>query len=1138
MLDWLSERVERIAALGEQVLPAIRERLSGGTLTIPDDLEIHDNGLLYYPGEDRLRALWFHVTEREGGREYTAYRAVRLRMLYQIPVDARGDIGLLAKMRDVLKGLYGAGVDVAYLVAGVYNPRPLGIVQMYGVIGQADTLEEAVEKAEQGVGVMEATLAAAYPQIRFRDLDSYLGNWISDALTEKMPYGLVAVGHPDPRENSRGGDPALSPGGTLAREGRQQFTLQQNELVMRGMAQLREDFLIQVLLSPVDRRAATQMLTGLAEYTSTWASWQTGVRSFNVGTSVPMLLSGALTHGAGTGYTASKAHSTTDGQTHTTSESDTVGHSQSHTEGQTVTDGVSTSVGRSHTEGHMVSDGHATSHTVSDTTSSSQTNTQGQTSFRSIATQGGFSVSAGLGGNLSRTVTDGGGSSQSQSQTAGHSHTEIFGETTTHQETLMTSDTTSVSVTRSHSVAKTTSDTTTESQSRTTGTSEGTTHTEGDTRGEASARGLSRGFSSGMAIGLSPSVSIGESNQWQFDPAIIITNVLRQQQEILNRVTLEGGFYADVYALARTERGHQALMALIPEAFQGREDVVTGVQTRAMTTPEEHRYIRTHAKVMVPSTREVRIPELVTAYADSTLLTLEQAAAYMAPGMFEEGAALTVQEKIPDFAFRPNMKGDVILGLQYSTERGELTDVPLMLTPERHFHTAFVGDTGFGKSVAAERLAYESTLQWHYRTIILDFGQGWRKALNWPGLEFRADIYQLYAGAVRPIRWNPLQVPKRIHPSRYRTLVAELYANAGRMGPRQLGFMRETLSKVYHNAGVLVDDKSNGHWQIVDSEAEEEAINAARRERGLAERRTKGYSVLDLEPFERQALAVYRSRRADLAEWIGLLREEMQAREKARDYASVSSLQGALLRLEQLVDYEMRRMYGPGDDTVAIEDLGLNGPVDDPWGVTVIEGGAELDEFTKAALLAQLASILYLDAVVRRRESLSGRRFPPMQIFFEEANKVLTGVDVGGATSDNAGQGNQTTQIFLDMWRDGRKYRVFLHLIAQTVSELPAGILSSCNNGFFGQTKNDRDRSALLAHLARNTKGFVNTQYDRFLARMPVAMAVAKLGYSMDIGDIEPFLIRPLMLSVEEPSDEEIAHRRRVRLLGQTAGGL
>ena len=62
----------------------------------------------------------------------------------------------------------------------------------------------------------------------------------------------------------------------------------------------------------------------------------------------------------------------------------------------------------------------------------------------------------------------------------------------------------------------------------------------------------------------------------------------------------------------------------------------------------------------------------------------------------------------------------------------------------------------------------------------------------------------------------------------------------------------------------------------------------------------------------------------------------------------------------------------------------------------------------------------------------------------------------------------------------------------------------------------------VLAHLARSTKGFVNSEYDRFLARMPIAMSIVKLGYTQDMIEAEPFLIRPMMLDVTEPSDRDI----------------
>jgi hypothetical protein len=182
-----------------------------------------------------------------------------------------------------------------------------------------------------------------------------------------------------------------------------------------------------------------------------------------------------------------------------------------------------------------------------------------------------------------------------------------------------------------------------------------------------------------------------------------------------------------------------------------------------------------------------------------------------------------------------------------------------------------------------------------------------------------------------------------------------------------------------------------------------------------------------------------------------------------------------------------------------------------------------MDEYPKAALLALLSSVLYFDSVVRRRESLAGATFPPMQIFFEEANKVLTGVS-GAAADQNASSGNneQVSEVFQTLWRDGRKYKIFLHLLAQTVSALPAGILSSCNNGFFFQTKYPHDRDLILAHIGRSEKGVVNTEYKRYLARIPRRMAIARLGYSDDVTQLEPMLVQPLMVPGNEPSDQEI----------------
>ena len=56
-------------------------------------------------------------------------------------------------------------------------------------------------------------------------------------------------------------------------------------------------------------------------------------------------------------------------------------------------------------------------------------------------------------------------------------------------------------------------------------------------------------------------------------------------------------------------------------------------------------------------------------------------------------------------------------------------------------------------------------------------------------------------------------------------------------------------------------------------------------------------------------------------------------------------------------------------------------------------------------------------------------------------------------------------------------------------------------------------------------KGFVDEGWQRFLASLPIARAVAKFGYSFDRAELEPCTIEPLRLDVKEPSDEEIVGR-------------
>ncbi len=801
--------------------------------------------------------------------------------------------------------------------------------------------------------------------------------------------------------------------------------------------------------------------------------------------------------------------------------------SQSTTHGTASTTSVGVTTGSSHTTGHA----------EGTTTSASTT----------VGTNAGWSISASS--SAAHSVSSGG--SQVASVTPAHTivstssssfSSTTTSESTTHSsaDTVSTADTTSKSVSHgvsygsfsstTHSVADTVSHAETQSWARTTsvadGVATGTTRAHGTTRssGTTVARALGVGQSTGLSIAAAPSFSLSRAYQWYNDAAAQLAQLLRAQEELLRQATLDGAFLTDVYILTRTERGAAVAETAVRQAFQGAGPlVVTPVQSRILRHPAEEAYIRAHAMAFTPPTRRERIAGALEMYLDSTLLLPVQLAAYVSPVLFEEGLSVTTQERIPAFAFVPDMPGDVILGHQYSTERGELTAAPLRMSQDRFFHTVFAADTGYGKTVAAERLVVETTGKWHFRTVVLDFGAGWRRLLNAPLPPGRVEVWQLFPGALVPFRWNPWQVGKRIQPERQYVATCEIFKNAGRMGPRQLGFMRRAARQLYLENGVLTSDRevwADPKWNQVRDEAEEEAINAARRERGLPERSCIGKHLADLEGFERQALAVHRSRRVDMSAWVERLASYKPELEKRRDQASLQSLEGVLLRLEPFTQGEMARMYGSGEDTLAVENLGLLGPPEDPWGISILEGGAELDEYAKAAILGLVAWHLYNDAVVRRRQNI-GKSVPDptLQIIFEEANKVLTGVETDA--SEKTG-GATTVELFQAMWRDGRKYRIFLHPVVQTVSELPPGILSSCNNGFFSQTKNPKDRDLIMAHLAFSEKGFTDEDYKRFLSRMPAAMAIAKLGYSQDIIHTTPFLVRPLMVPAREPTDEEI----------------
>lgn len=1220
----------------------------------PDDLTVLDGGLEMGRGptgelRDELDHLWYEVEEREAGGVYRGHKVVKLLMLRYLPQEAKKDAGLVAKTKTALVGLYNsrARFDIVQVVAGMFDP-PVGVMQCYGVAAFEPEKKAAIEQANLGMAALQAVLAN-YTQSRFVPLDGLKAGWLLTALSD-MPNALVAIGHPDARQNPRGGG-RDTPEEQMDTAGQGAYTLQQNEQLFRGMAALNEEFVFMLIAHKVNLTEIARMLAGISGEASVWASRTTGMKGISFGLSVPISLSGGIARQAGTAYAESDGRSAgeTIGDSRTTThtegvattvgraETHTVSHEvgQSHTEGNTVsiahgvsseqgqTHGTNESTSWAHTEGRSESWGTSHSATQSQSVARTDSQTTGATVTKGVSTgvtegggvtrsanwqasasqqhgvqdsegggwtktvgashsvgrQAGVSMgisgggsesatesisgadsrnwskgttesvgnSAGVGGGtavssqMSRSVTDSNAvaavntrtssvsvaSSSSQTSSSSHevgvSSSDMVGGSKGTSESRSMSQGQSTVVSTAHSSADTRSESfgeswgETNSWSRTQSVSDAMA--EGQSRavsmqrtfGTSLGRGLSVGQSLGLSGGVIPTVSASKSYNWVDAAAQQVAELYRTQEAILVNASTDGAYLTDVYMLTRTPTGLAAAQALVRQAFHGSEKVVTSFQTRQLSAAEQA-YIRRHVTAFTPSTRVETIPGLLEGYKDSTLLPPEKLAALFAPGLFERGPAVTTEERIPAFAYVPDLRGEAILGRLWDFETHTLTNAELRLSEDKHMHTAFVGDTGFGKTVAAERLCVEVVNQWHHRAVVLDWGQGWRKLWYSPIPRGRVQVYQLHERAVRPLRWNPLQIGRRVGPNAQCEATVDIFAKIGGLGSKQSSFMLRALRRVYIAAGVFTSDpevQSSMTWGVVANPVESALVGRPMRT-----------PLATLDPDQLQALAVQRSKTIDMTDWIAQMRVEIE-RLKSAD-PNRSALESVVVRMERLTHGAAGRRYAKGDDSIAIEDLGLNGPMHDRWGVTVLEGGAEMDGYSKSVLLSLIAWHLYNDAVVRRRESIGqAARLPALNIFFEEANKIFLGDEASGASGDKSGPPPVSSQL-LPMFTDGRKFRVYCHPVLQAVNMLPDAILSSCVNILVGQSKGIRDRDAILAHLAKSEKGFTDEEYKRFVSKMPPKMIVCKLGYGEHLWETGAMLCEIDLVPATEPRDEDL----------------
>ncbi len=628
----------------------------------------------------------------------------------------------------------------------------------------------------------------------------------------------------------------------------------------------------------------------------------------------------------------------------------------------------------------------------------------------------------------------------------------------------------------------------------------------GETQAVALGRGGTLGLTRGISAGLLPGISVGRSWQTEDHVADRLAQVLTQLHTMFNQAAHEGGFLAEAVLFTGDDAAAEAASTLVPQAFHG-PNAPTPVLT-VQPDGEDRQTLLSHALAFYPSRLAAPTDFMggILGGRFSTVLTTQQLAAYTAPAIFREGT-VRILPAVPKkgLGYYPDMPGDVVLGHQYSPETADLTSAPVKLDKRRFMHIMFAGATGFGKSVGAERLAYEVVLNWNMRVVVLDFGAGWRKLLNAPGIEDLVDIRQLVPHGVRPLRWNPLQVSRHIVPEVQMAAFVDVFGNIAQLGVKQQKHrFFDVVEYIYLRSGVLVNDPkvlSDSQWGQVQPDEAHIAPEGTR------------LRALDMDT--RQAIAVHRSKRVSLQQ----LYDEVERRRDAlpaRDQVGRGILEGIMARLQTLLRGATAQQFAAGDDAIDVADLGDQ----DGKRLLILEGGKFLDQFSKAWLLSWAGWLIYQDMVQKREKQLiSGDA--ELTMIFEEANVLFTGL----SQRDENGGGVTVAEQYDNMFRDSRKYGVRFVVITQSPSLIPPGVISSCSSLFVGFLSDPKDKDLALSALAKSEKGFVDEPWRRFISDQNIGMMLGRLPYAFDRAEMRPFLMRPLILNADEPVDAEIAAR-------------
>jgi hypothetical protein len=1014
------------------------------------------------------------------------------------------------------------------------------------------------------------SMLRAFPQTKLGMPNIEVLRWYSGFISETNNI-LALLGYPDPRTKNRLGTPQ---NGGMPDESANDLSTEQLEIFFRGMASLGQSFIYQVAADRVEHNKFLRTQTIINQITSDYASQQRGAKSVNVSVGIPIMMNASQGVSDGRSQSEGQSQGEVNSDSHGWGKSET--NSASHSESQALSLGSAetfgeskgVSVGASHTDSHSTSTN--ISHTNSWGQSQSQGVSAGQSQGGSWSEGGSVAVSAGEGANwgesanagvnagvkvgvsgvgasvggnqgysasqggnesaginVSQNFSQGGMSSSSSGVSQGQSQSIGGADSVGISEQHGVSDGVNVSVSRGQNHSITSSVNRTQGSADSVGVAKGVSenwgkaHAESVATNQAQGQNMARSLGSGITGGVAPAISLGRSWQTEDRVAMRLTEDLDYLASIALEAANDGGFMTDVIVVTQTEQGTQAAKTLLAQSLHGK-NAVRPVTTIEPETEHEKLEMVRYASTFLPHSNptEDEAPKDDPFYGSmwtefATALPARHVASLTAPSLVR-GGTLKILERAPkELSIYPENKGEVVLGHYISPETTDVTNAPVRISKAKLMHTMFAANTGFGKSVAAMRMVREMSANWNMRCVVLDFGLGWRQLWSDQALQSKTIVRQLHPHGSGPLRWNPLQIGRYIDPETQIRGFVDNFGSIAQLGQKQQQHrFYDAVRELYIKHGVLLNEAevyNVAKWANVSAE-ESAAIGISTG--------TSIRSITDKD--KRQLLSIERSKKMGLVDLYEYIKDAIDGLDR-KDQIGRMVLDGILQRLRSLTQGDAGRQFGkdePGNPSFPIEDLGRA-----TSGLTILEGGKFLGTFEKAWLLGWAGWMIYTD-MVRRRELHLNMGEADLVMVLEEANILFTGLETGDPDQNT---GPTVSEQWSNMFRDSRKYGCFFMVITQSPSLIPPGIRNSCNNIVIGYLSDPKDKDVALSALARSEKGFHDEPWRRFLSSLAIGMMVARFPYSQDRADQMPFLFRPSLLHLEEPTDEQIKEQEIIR---------